>query len=199
MIRRLFQNCLLLPFLIEENISQIGTSIDFKKILFYKQIRIKRKVLKELLLFNGEKKSLDHYVFENAKNYRLKKRNLLEEHEIILASFDFIRTRSKTISHPEFLLKLLIENTKGFSKINFYLGEGREKYILGGLEFKDILTQKPLVERVYFFSKGDVIIPIVKYQYLQNNAYVIKEKIVPFYLDKETLNERDCSESRKRF
>ncbi len=185
--------------LTEETIEQLGVNGQFKKILFYKQTRIKRKFLRELLLFDSEKKTLERYVFENAKNYRLRKRALLKDHELTLSSFDFVRTRSKIISHPQFLIKLVVENEEGFKKMNFYLGDGREKYILGSLEFKNILTRRPIVERVYFFAEGKIIIPIVKYQYLENNLYVIKEKIIPFHLDKETLSERRLVKAENDF
>ncbi len=179
----------------EEKIEQIGTDVAFSKLLFYKQIRIKNKTVKELILFDALENKSERYLFQNNQNYRLSKQQIVNENDLTLSQFRPHKTKGQVIDNLEDNLGVdslnslgkievkVRERFSGLYSITFYLGEGRDKIILASLGIKKLLLDKPYVSEFYFFKNGLVFVPIISYKYLKGNEFVFKKKIVPINLE----------------
>ncbi len=184
----------------EEKIIHLGVSPNQEKILFYKKIRIKNKVLRELLLLDPADNILDRYILENVKNYRERKKALVEENNIVLTSFSPEPVRGNIASLSQRTINILINYHREKPQITFYLGEEREKYILGSRQLKNPFIQQMQVDKLYSFFNDTVIVFIINYSYLQDNLfYVYQQKLMPLVLNEKSLRQARKVTSENNF
>lgn len=177
------------PLARQEFIRVLAYSVDEKKFLFLKLIRVNQKKQQELILVDIDKQETYHYRFNNPVLYKRKKKEIIKTYNLINGYLDITSSESEIFRHPRLPGDLLFIRKDGgkndkniLSSLQICLDNGRERFLLGKIQNLQVQISPIKIERMYLSSSGRIALFILSYTYRQGNLIHKNMKIIGFDL-----------------
>ncbi len=175
------------PLARQEFIRVLAYSVDEKRFLFLKLIRVNQKRQQELILVDIDKQETYHYLFNNPILYKRKKKEIIKTYNLINGSLDITSSESEIFRHPRlpgdllFIRKDSVKNGKNIlSSLQIYLDNGRERFLLGKIQNFQVEISPIKVERMYLSNSGRIALFVLSYTYRQDNLIHQNMKVIGF-------------------